>query len=150
MAGGRPSKYDEKLHPRLAKAYAMAGLTDAQMAEELGIALATLKNWKNDFPEFMAALTEGKEGPDGRVEDSLFRRAIGYSLEVEKPMVVSDGAQVGSHVEVVKYREKVPPNVTAQIFWLKNRRPDRWRDKQDIQVETGPLEIKVTHETEGI
>jgi len=150
MAGGRPSKYDEKLHPRLAKAYAMAGLTDAQMAEEMGIALATLKNWKNDFPEFMAALKEGKEEPDAKVEKSLFRQALGYEYEAQKPLVVSDGSQVGSHIEIAKYRERVAPNVTAQIFWLKNRRPDRWRDKQDIQVETGPLEIKVTHETEGI
>ena len=147
---GRPSKYDENLHPKLAKAYAMAGLTEAQMAKEMDIAISTLSLWKNDHQSFSDALKQGKEEPDARVEKSLYRQALGYEYDAQKPMVVSDGSQVGSHIEIAKYRERVAPSVTAQIFWLKNRRPDRWREKQEIQVETGPLEIRVTHEVDGI
>lgn len=150
MAGGRPSKYDKELHPKLAKAYSMAGLTDAQMAEEMGIATPTLYAWKKEHEEFSNAIKDGKELPDSKVEAALFKMATGFDYKARKPLVVSDGKDVGSHVVVAEYREKSLPNVTAQIFWLKNRRPDRWRDKQDIQVDTGPLEIRVTHETEGI
>ena len=146
MAGGRPSKYDEKLHPRLAKAYAMAGLTDVQLAKELDVSEATISNWKKEHPEFLEALKDGKNIPDDKVEACLFKRATGYNHKAVK-IFMPAGASEPVYAD---YIEHWAPDVTAQIFWLKNRRPDRWRDKQDIQVESGPLEIRVTHEIEGI
>ena len=146
MAGGRPSKYDKELHPKLAKAYAMAGLTDAQMAAEFDVALSTVSLWKTEHPEFSEALKAGKAIPDNKVEACLFKRATGYNHKAVK-IFMPAGAEEPVYAP---YIEHWAPDVTAQIFWLKNRRPDRWRDKQDIQVETGPLEIRVTHETEGI
>jgi hypothetical protein len=92
-----------------------------------------MTNWKKTHPEFMLSIKKGKEGPDDLVEKSLFNLATGYVYEAEKPLVVSQGSGLGSEVEIVKYNERVIPNTTAQIFWLKNRRPEKWRDKQEIE-----------------
>jgi len=148
-AGGRPTKY--KPEYCLAVLYmARCGMTEAQIADKLDIAISTLTLWKTEHLEFSVSLKEGKESPDDLVELSLFTRATGYTFDSEKIVTLSDGKDAGSHYERVPIREHCPPDVTAQIFWLKNRRPDRWRDKQDIDLHTGPLEIKVTHDTEGI
>ncbi|MBL8968259.1 MAG: hypothetical protein JNG85_14730 [Spirochaetaceae bacterium] len=133
---GRPTKYDPAIHPALGEAWAAAGKTDKQIAEKLGIAESTLNLWKIEHPAFSESLTRGKAGPDEQVESSLFARATGYSFDTEKLLVVSDGKDLGSHVERHPIVEHCPPDVTACIFWLKNRRPDRWRDKQEIEQRT--------------
>ena len=125
-------------------------MTEAEIAKKLDIGQSTLTLWKNEHPELLASLKEGRETPDDLVELSLFTRATGYTFDSEKIVTLSDGKDAGSHYERVPIKEHCPPDVTAQIFWLKNRRPDRWRDKQDIDLHTGPLEIKVTHDTEGL
>jgi hypothetical protein len=131
--GGRPSKYNAQFHPLLAESLARNGLTDVQISERLGITEATLCNWKNAHPEFFESIKRGKEDPDELIEESLFKNAKGKYVKVQKPVVVSDGSGLGSHVETVEYMEYIPPNVTAQIFWLKNRRPAKWRDKQQVE-----------------
>jgi len=132
--GGRPTKYKSE-YCLTAEYMARAGMTDAQIAGRLGISEATITNWKKDYPEFLASLKVGKEGPDDLVEKSLFERATGYTFDSEKIVVVSMGQGLGSETERVPIKEHCPPDVTAQIFWLKNRRPDRWRDKQEIQID---------------
>jgi transposase len=126
---GRPSPYDSKLHPKLAFWLAQAGLTDEQIAEEIGIDGATLYRWKASKDEFREALKGGKATPDDEVEAALLRRAKGFK-----------------YVEGSK--EKVAlPDTTACIFWLKNRRPADWRDKRQHEVTQemrGPLTIVVT------
>lgn len=146
-AGGRPSKYDPKM--LLAIEYmARNGLTDAQMSEKLGVSEVTFNAWKKTYPEFLNALKIGKADADDQVEASLFRMATGYEHEVEKPMIVSTGDYV-TEVEIVKYTERLAPNPTSMIFWLKNRRPEKWREKQEIEM-TGPVEIKHTFDPKGI
>ena len=137
--GGRPTKYKPE-YCLTVEYMARAGMTDAQIAEKLGISEATITNWKKDYPEFLASLKAGKEDPDDLVERSLFERATGYQHEVEKPMVVSMGKDNGSEVEIVKFTESLAPDVTAQIFWLKNRRPDRWREKAEVE-HSGTVQI---------
>lgn len=138
---GRPSKYDPKVHPQLAKWMARCGLIDVQIAKELGIAKSTLNLWKRDYPEFAEALREPKNLVDSLVEDALLRRALGY--EVEETEVTADkkgqasGAQEQPKGRVKKLRKHVPPDTTAAIFWLKNRQPGRWRDKQEHEL-SGP------------
>ena len=77
-AGGRPSKYNPEYHPKLAEAWAACGKTEVEIADKLEVSPATITNWKNEHPEFLAALKNGKELPDDQVERSLFERAIGY------------------------------------------------------------------------
>ena len=85
--------------------------------------LRTINAWKTRHVEFVQALKAGKTEADDRVERALYHRAVGYSHEVEKPMVVD------KDVRIVTYTERMPPDTTACIFWLKNRNPEEWRDK---------------------
>lgn len=128
----RPSKYETHVAPRLEeiKDWCRNGATDEEIAKRLGISIASFYNFKNQFLEFLEALKETKEIVDAQVENALLKRALGYSYdEVTKEVV--DG-----ELKVTKVITKqVVPDTTAQIFWLKNRRPDKWRDK--LQVEAG-------------
>ena len=121
---GRPTKYNPTLHPLIASLLAGNGLTDVQMADELGITEKTLNNWKNYHPKFLQSLKAGKEGPDDQVEASLFKRALGYEYETTAST---------SRGEIYTIVKDVPPDTLACIFWLKNRRPERWRDKTEIE-----------------
>lgn len=128
--GGRPTKYNAQFHPGWGEALASKGLTNPQMADKMGIAESTFIKWMAEHEEFSVAIKRGREDPDNLVEKSLFEMATGYSYNTEKALVVSDGKDIGSHVEKVSVHETIPPNPTSMIFWLKNRRPDKWRDGQ--------------------
>lgn len=108
--------------------WARDGLTDENIAHNIGIAVSTLNNWKNRYVELMESLKEGKEVADRKVENALYKRALGYEYEEVKMVVEKDekGNEKKRQEKVIK---KVVPDVTAQIFWLKNRKPDTWRDK---------------------
>jgi len=146
MAGGRPTKYNPKFHPLLAEALAASGKTVDQIADKIGVHRDTIFDWQNKHPEFSDALKKGKEGPDDKVERSLFERATGYTFDSEKIVTISLGQGMGSEVERVAIEEHCPPDVTAQIFWLKNRRPDRWREKQETEL-SGALNL---HADDGL
>ena len=139
-AGGRPTKYNAQFHPKLAKALAKLGKTLPEIAEEFEVAPSTVSKWMVDHKEFSEALKTGRDFSDDLVEESLYKNAIGYEHEIEKPMVVSVGQGEGSEVQIVRYKEKVPGQTASQIFWLKNRRPDRWRDKVE-QIHSGEVNV---------
>lgn len=130
-AGGRPTKYDAKYHVPWARGLAMRGATMEQMAEEMGVAVATLYVWRDAHPEFLEALNEGRQQTDLRVERSLYERAMGgKSKETKKVIEVVDGQPVVKRIE--KVERELAPDTTACIFWLKNRNPAMWRDSQYI------------------
>lgn len=140
----RPSKYETHVQPKLVliEAWARDGLTDEQIAHNLDIALATYYDYKRKNPEFSEALKRGKDDIDVIVENSLLKRAIGYEFEetTQEPLYNSVTGEpildeCGNHkIAVTKVvRKQLAPDTTAQIFWLKNRRPAAWRDKQDIE-----------------
>ena len=122
-AGGRPTKYNKEFHPLLAEYLATAGLIDKQIAEKLRISEQTLYTWKKNHPEFLEALNVGKEKPDDMVENALLERALGYEHDEDK-IFNNNGNPL-----VVPTRKHYPPDTTAAIFWLKNRRSGKWRDK---------------------
>ena len=123
------------------ESWARDGLTDEQIASNMGITPKTLYRWKEQYCQICQSLKRGKEVVDIQVENALLKRALGYSYdEVTKERVLdydpSTGQVVGSHMEVTKtVRKEVQSDTTAQIFWLKNRRPEQWRDKRDVSVE---------------
>ncbi|MEM5769356.1 MAG: helix-turn-helix domain-containing protein [Bacillota bacterium] len=122
MAKGKFQKWLDGL--TLLEGWARDGLTDEQIASNCGITATTLYDWKNRFPEISETLKRGKEVVDIQVENALLKRALGYEYTEERIEVSEkDGRKV---VQTVK---AVVPDTTAQIFWLKNRRPDKWRDK---------------------
>ena len=144
---GRPGGYSEALLPVVVKACAQ-GATDEEIAQLLGVSTRTVYRWAAEHAKFRQALKVGKDAADDRVERSLFNRAVGYSFDSEKIVTVSDGKD-GSHIERIPIVEHVPPDTTAQIFWLKNRRKDAWRDKQDIEhtgKDGGPIETNNKHD----
>lgn len=124
---GRPEKWKDE-YVRLAEHAAKLGATDREIADLLEVSERTLHNWKKDHPELVDALRVGKEAADDRVEQSLYRRALGYTHDAVKMHVV-DGA-----VSLTPYTEHYPPDTTAAIFWLKNRRKAEWRDKTEQEV----------------
>lgn len=129
--------------------WARDGLTDEQIAKNIGINRDTLYTWKKKYPDISDALKKGKEVVDRQVENALLKRALGYRYEEvtkeEKPVfdelgnaVLDDNGNPLWAMQPTKIVEKeIHPDVTAQIFWLKNRRPDKWRDKQDIEHSGG-------------
>ena len=123
-------KYKEWLEPEgllKLEGWAKDGLTDEQIAQNIGIAASTLYEWKKQYPEISEALKKGKEVVDRHVENALLKRALGYKYEEIKTEKTNEGKKVTVTVK------EVVPDTTAQIFWLKNRKPDQWRDKRDIE-----------------
>ncbi|MCQ4638573.1 helix-turn-helix domain-containing protein [Anaerovorax odorimutans] len=120
-------KYHDWLTPEgllKIEGWARDGLTEEQIAANMGIAVSTLNNWKNSHMEILETLKKGKEVIDRQVENALLKRALGYKyIEITEEM----------GVVTKRVTKEVIPDTTAQIFWLKNRRPDLWRDKQQIE-----------------
>jgi len=111
------------------KAWARDGLTDEEIATKCGICRDTLYEWKKRFPDISDALKKGKDAADIEVENALFKRATGYTV-VETKVEYECGVEI-KRIETIK---EVPPETAAGIFWLKNRRPDKWRDKQQVEA----------------
>lgn len=102
------------------------GATDQELAEFFEVSTRTVHRWKLDFPEFAAALKIGKDMVDDRVERSLLDNAVGYKYTEQQAIKIkNDGVEEIKLIEVERF---CPPNTTAQIFWLKNRRANDWRD----------------------
>lgn len=111
------------------EAWARDGLTDEQIAKNMNVAYSTLRVWKEKFQAISAALKKGKEVVDIEVENALLKRALGYEYEEVKKEY--EFGELSKETVTIK---RVVPDTTAQIFWLKNRRPDLWRDKQDVNI----------------
>ena len=130
MAKGKYQRWLEPDGLLLLEGWARDGLTDEQLASRMGINPATLNDWKNRFPEISEAVKKGKEIVDIQVENALLKRALGYEYMEERVEISEkDGRKV---IQTVK---QVIPDTVAQIFWLKNRRPDKWRDKPQEKAE---------------
>lgn len=132
-------KYQEWLEPEgllKIEGWARDGLTDEQIAHNMCISPSTLYEWKNAYSEFSESLKRGKEVVDRQVENALLKRALGYEYEE-----VSEKYELGILTERKVTKKQVVPDTTAQIFWLKNRKPSDWRDKPEGETEQGGITI---------
>ena len=132
MEGRAKGKYQEWLNPEkliLLESWARNGLTDEQIAHNIGITAKTLYEWKNKYSEICESLKKGKEVVDILVENALLKRALGYQYEE-----VSEKYEMGIMTERKVTRKEVVPDTTAQIYWLKNRKPEEWRDKRESNI----------------
>lgn len=130
--------------------WARDGLTDEQIAEAIGISRSTLAEWKKNHPDISDTLKKGKEIVDRKIENALFERALGGIHKVKKTFKVkrtyydNQGRKCEKEELQEGYDEVyIPGDTTAQIFWLKNRKPDTWREKQSVEV-SGSLETEKT------
>jgi hypothetical protein len=151
--GGRKKMWETLNMPaklELVEGWARNGMIDENIMEALGIKKDTFYRWKKEKPEFAAALSRGKEVADIQVESALFRRALGYKFEEVTrellPVVIEGELQRDKYgmpiqeLQITKaVTKEVAPEVAAQIFWLKNRKPEQWRDKQEIKHTGGPV-----------
>lgn len=129
--------------------WARDGLTNEQIAENIGINPSTIYDWQNKYPEIANALKTGKEVVDRHVENALLKRALGYEYVEERVEEDYNG------IRTVKTVKHVTPDTTAQIFWLKNRKPKEWRDRKNIDMESNvtvnnPLKDLTTEELRKI
>lgn len=127
MTRGRPSDY-RPAYAEGASKLARLGATDVEIADFYDVDVRTIYRWKIAHDEFSHALKVGKEEADARVERALYHRAVGYEQQDVK-IFMPAGKDDPVYAE---YTAKIAPDVTAAIFWLKNRRPDEWRDKQIV------------------
>ena len=124
-------KYKEWISPDgliLVEGLARDGLSDEQIALKMGIGVSTYYRWQDEHEEFREAIKKGKAPVDIEVENALLKRALGYDYEETVTEIHKDGNGV-ERQHIRKIKKHMPADTTAQIFWLKNRRPDRWRDK---------------------
>lgn len=148
---GRPSSFRPEFVV-IAKVLAERGATDAEIADALEVSVRTVYRWKGESPEFCQALNAGKEFPDDRVQRSLYQRATGYDYVEQQAFKVKVG-QYEERVDVVEVLRHQPADTTAQIFWLKNRRRDEWRDRIEHSGPNGgaiPLENRRTIDLEQL
>lgn len=122
------TKYKDDF-PERAKKYAQKGLTDEQIAHNLGISVNTYYVYQEKYPQFLQAIKAGKAPVDDEVESALLKRALGYEYDEVRTETLTTG-----NTRQTVISKQVLPDVTAQIFWLKNRRPEDWRDRQDLHV----------------
>lgn len=144
---GRPSKFKPE-YVKQAFKLALLGSTDKQLADFFEVSEATVHNWKIEHPEFLESLKAGKQTADTGVAKSLFKRAMGFKFDelTYEDILDTRVDHMGevTRVPVTKIktvRKLIIPDTTAQIFWLKNRRPDMWRDKQEHEHK-GKIDIE--------
>ena len=134
MAVGKYQKWLEPENLILIEGWARDGLTDEQIAANMGVAYSTLRTWRDKYPALSAALKKGKEIVDRQVESALLKRALGYKYKETTRELITNKVTGECELVVTKVVEKeVVPDTTAQIFWLKNRKPEEWRDKRQIE-----------------
>lgn len=135
---GRRGKYEEWLdRDSLLKVqgWARDGLSNDQIAHNIGITAKTLCEWQNRFSEFRNAIKKGKEVVDREVENAMLKRALGYEYDEVTQEPVTDKDTGITEMRVTKrVTKQIVPDVTAQIFWLKNRKPEEFRDKRDVEL----------------
>lgn len=136
MAKGRYERWRTKEGLLLIEGWARDGLTDEQVAHNMGISRKTLYVWIEKYSDICDALKKGKDVADREVESALYRRAVGYRTKKQTRELRLNRKTGKQEMKVVKEtEEEVAPDVTAAIFWLKNRKPEEWRDKRDVEID---------------
>tara|TARA_R110000868_G_scaffold24355_2_gene96313 strand:+ start:197 stop:781 length:585 start_codon:yes stop_codon:yes gene_type:complete len=126
-AGGRPSAYKVEF-AHIAYRHCLLGATDKDLASAFGVHVDTIDEWKRKQPKFSESLKKGKADADATIAESLFHRAKGYSHKAVK--IMQHEGIAFDH----EYTEHYPPDTAACIFWLKNRRPDQFRNNPEVAV----------------
>ena len=124
---GRPTRYKAEYAEQSYK-LCLLGYTDKELATFFNVCEATINNWKLNHSDFLESLKKGKALADGEIVDSLYNRALGYEHPDEH---ISNFQGEITKTKIIKH---YAPDTTACIFWLKNRQPDKWRDKQVVNI----------------
>lgn len=144
---GRKGKYKTHVEPRLEeiKHWCRDGLTDLEIATRLGVSVTSLVTYKKEHSELLDTLIEGKAIADYRVEDALYKRALGYKADetIKERKFNEDTGEYETIITKIVTKE-VAPDPTSMIWWLKNRKPEQWRDRQEIKLD-GDLNVETKY-----
>jgi len=143
--GGRPTKYNPEYNEQVYK-LTLLGATDKEIADFFNVTEQTVLNWYQKEQEFLEAKKKGKIEADSKVVQSTYKRAIGYEYTEEHITLVDDGTKNPKIKEKKIIKKQMAPDVMAQIWWSKNRRPDQWRDKKDVELIGNSTKIEVQDE----
>ena len=145
MAKSKAEKWLEPDGLLRIEGWARDGLTEEQIAKNMGVSRSTLSDDKVKYPDILRAIKNSKEVADREVENALFNKATGYTVKLKKPMKVrhveydeQTGKKIAEYerIEYIEEEVHVPADTTAQIFWLKNRKSNEWRDKVTVTDES--------------
>ena len=126
-------------HIELARRLTQMGSGVSQIADAFGIAIVTIYEWMEKYPDFAKAITGTRHFADEKVAAALYSKAVGYKRKVTKAM------QHNGNVVMAEYEEQMPPDTAAAFIWLKNRQPELWRDRHEITGADGkPLEVALS------
>lgn len=144
MATGKYKDWITEDGLTIIRGWARDGYSDAQIAKNIGIARGTLYDWMERFPDISDAIKKGRAPVIVELEDALYKAGLGYEYKEVTEEITQTGE--GENAVQIKHRKEVtkhiPPNAAALIFALKNRRPDKWRDKTDIyDLEYKPVKV---------
>lgn len=126
---GRPTKFTNEIQKQMKVLY-LEGFTDKKVAKALLIDEATINNWKIAHPKFFESLKDWKAVADREIEKSLYKRAKGFYKIKEPKVGFYEGCAIIEEVE-----KEILPDPTSMIFWLKNRQPDKWREKSQLEFD---------------
>jgi len=135
---GAPTKYHKRFNEEVFK-LCLLGATDKEIADFFYIRESTLNNWKKKYPEFMESMRGGKDDADANVAKSLYESAIGFKIKKDVLIKVKIG-KGKEKVEVHSVEDQEPPDYRSISFWLRNRQPDKFREKVDVE-HAGEVEI---------
>ena len=145
MAKSKAEKWLEPDGLLRIEGWARDGLPEEQIAKNMGVSRSTLSDYKVKYPDILRAIKNSKEVADREVENALFNKATGYTVKLKKPMKVrhveydeQTGRKIAEYerIEYIEEEVHVPADTTAQIFWLKNRKSNEWRDKVTVTDES--------------
>lgn len=147
---GRKSKYHEYVEPYLQRIEHLCrmGATEEEICQKLGVSVPSFTSYKHEFPALLKSLKRGKSDADDAVEAALFKRATGYTTEEVKTNTYVDNNNNQKQFRTSITRE-IPPDTTAAIFWLKNRRPEKWRDRHELGID-GNIPVKLIEEEKNL
>lgn len=149
--GGRPTDYQPEYNEQVYK-LCLLGATDKDLADFFNVDERTVNNWKEKHDEFFQSLKKGKQEADIVIADALFNKAKGFTVKTQKAFKLKNqenGKGSTESIEIVEVEETYPPDTTAIIFWLKNRQPDKWRDKRELDHTTQGMPFNVLNLGEG-
>lgn len=144
MAKGKASEWLDEDKLLLLQGWARDGLSDEQIADNMGISVRTLYRWKNEYCQLCHALKKGKDAADREIENALFKRAKGYDYKE-----VREETKDGKVVKRIVTTKHIPGDTTAQIFWLKNRKPEHWGGGNGFSDEETEVSIYIPDNGRG-
>ena len=118
--------------------------TLSDIANKMGITIQTLKKWRDKYPDIEEAIQEGKEEVDYKVENALLKVALGYTTTDVKTIISPPDKNGNRAIKVEKTEKEIPPNPTAIMCWLNNRKPEQWKRNRDNVYQTKDDDSKIT------